>query len=347
MIIIQKVETYYEKIISLVVCVMTIVSSCTAYIYAVPIKPVQVTESNEYDIYLQYMSMSDDELKKSGRTEEEIELIRNFSYEDEIKKRAKLSDEVLETYGYSEEDIEALREVATCENITEESIRSISNATLKSYIRVVKYSTYIHPSNGLTRYALFAYKFKWYRVPLFGYIDGVAISFSSNQDETMIFKDIVKDGDIEVNDVNDYRLTANLTNLTTGEETELIYDWGLSEDSVETICAEFPVALINISGVITHMCWSGSGRFRVEYYNEDTQIYVDAVYGHAVLNLTTPDFSVGSDGIGVGISFGIGIDEQHRRGRFNKDFTIDKGRIYHEGKDGIFGYGDTSFKTYL
>lgn len=337
-----------KKTISVILSICIIICSCATISFATPnYNTEQSYETNEYDIYLQYMSMSDEELIEDGKTCEEIQLIRNFNYEDEIKKRASLSDEILETYGYTDNDIKELRQVASSDNISEAQIRSISDSTLKTYIRVVKYDTYNDVSNGLTRYVLMAYKFKWYRIPFFHYIDTVAIAFNTNDASNQFtFQNIVEGGSIKVNDITDYRLKANLTSLTTSETVEQICDWDYDVKNTNVISAKFSLTLFDINLSPTHMCWSGSGRFRLTYEKANPRLYVDAVYGHSTLSLD-PEFSVSLSGVSASIAFKGTVDEQHRTGWFNKDFTISKEYIYNDTYEGVFGYGDTSFKTYL
>lgn len=70
---------------------------------------IESTQISEYEVYMELLSKTDEELLKSGLTKEEIEEIRNFDLEKELKYRASLSDEDLKFLGYNDREIIELR----------------------------------------------------------------------------------------------------------------------------------------------------------------------------------------------------------------------------------------------
>lgn len=339
-----------KKLISILTCICVLVCSCSLIVKAKNnfISSVEVINSNEYDIFKEYSDMSDKELFKEGKTQDEIDYIRNFNFEDAIRHRANLPDETLKAYGYSDGDIAELREIASDKSISESAIRSISNITLKSYLRVVKYGTYNNGIDGEMRYVLMAYKFQWNRVPYIALTDCVAISYSLNTGEYPIYQPVYNGGDIIASDYSRYKLKLNMYDGETDTNYTLYEDWEplSNTDGVEnTVSVKFDVGSVDhmpdIEGNMREpiYCQSGSGWFRIAYFNETALPYFNAVYGHSIIDLT-PQISIS----GVDIVLSLSNDEQRRYGHLTSALTVDNAYSHSEG---FFGYGDDGYKTYL
>lgn len=81
------------------------------------LKPVDngkkiVTKINEYILFKECKSKSNNELLKSGLTESKINYIKNFDFAKAIRDRAKLSKKALKCYGYTDGEIKNLKEMA-------------------------------------------------------------------------------------------------------------------------------------------------------------------------------------------------------------------------------------------
>ncbi len=273
---------------------------------------------NEYDNYISLVSKSDSQLKASGMTNEDINYIRNFNYEEEIRNRAKLSDETLKTYGYTKSEIKKLRSVAEMDNISTVALMSISTSTLTSYIQISKKGT-LTEGGSTVRYVDLFYKFKWSRIPLFTLVDMVAIGFHSDTSTEYVYKQ-----------VSNYSFKAYLTTLLTGVETQQTINWNYKLDNnIPSVNAKFALGVKNSNNELTQFCYIGSGTFRITNRDTTARLYVDTAYGHATINLVpTYSISLTSKKVDIGIKFQFGMDEQHNRGYYYSNLTIDNSYIY-------------------
>lgn len=272
---------------------------------------------NEYDMYCELKEKSDEELSIEGYSNKEIKEIKNFDFEEAIKQRAKLPTETLLKYGYTQKEIEELKELEKLETIPTAVLKEISRDTLGSSIRVAKKGTILE--NGTkVNYVDLKYSFKWKRVPVIMFIDFVAIAFNSSNSNQFIYK-IVSDGT--------HKLTANLTELETGSKTSQIVSWKFDTNSQKAVSAKFAVGMKNSSGKVTHMCYSGSGTIRLTNTSSKSRLYIDACYGHTIINIA-PSFSVNLKGVSASISPKKGIDARHDTGYYYSDFTIDNSYVY-------------------
>lgn len=271
---------------------------------------------NEYDNYISLISKSDEQLKATGMADDDIKYIRDFNYEKEIKNRAKLTDEILKLYRYSDNEIKELREAAKLDKIPENIMKSISRSTLTSSIKISQKGIITEAGQNV-RYVDFEYKFSWSRIPMMLFNDTVAIAFHSDNSSEYIYKK-----------VNSYKFTANLTTLLSGkivtESVEWKYDGSKGGPNVS---AKFPVGMKGADGIVTHMCYNGSGKFRVTNRDTNCRLFVDAVYAHTVITIA-PSFSVSIKGPNIGINFKMGADEQHNTGWYYSNLTISKDYIY-------------------
>ncbi len=287
-------------------------------------------EINEWDTYNYIISKSDEELLKLGLDLDEIKEIRNFSFEDEIRRRADLTDEELYAYGYSDKKITNLRSIATKKHISEANLRDISENSLTTALRYIDNGLYIASPTVSLYYVDFQYEWEWENSTLMTFTDRIAISFNSL-------------GGSQYNHtfVGGYKLVYYLRDLSTYEETIATADWKTFESNVLSFYADFPVGVRDFTHDLKYFAYRGYGKFRLQNDSPQMRFYLMAAYGHSIIMLT-PDYSFGineDDGLPT-INFSWYLDEQHCGGIVEKDFTVIPGNIYFGylwGKNGTGG----------
>ena len=306
-----------KRIISMVLT-LTMLCLTTVPAFANESNFKNINVINEYDNYISLVSKSDSQLKASGMTNEDINYIRNFNYEEEVRNRAKLSDETLKTYGYTKNEIKELRSVAEMDNISTDALMSISTSTLTSYIQISKKGT-ITEGGSTVRYVDLFYKFKWSKIPLFTLVDMVAIGFHSDSSTEYVYKQ-----------VSNHTFKAYFKTLLTGAETQETINWNYKVDNkIPSVSAKFAIGVKNSNSELTKFCFYGSGTFRITNRDTTARLYVDAAYGHTTINIVpTYSISLTNKKVDIGIKFAVGMDSQHNRGYYYSNLTIDNSYIY-------------------
>lgn len=278
---------------------------------------IEYNEYNEYEIYKSIVSKTNSELLAEGYTEENIKNIRKFDYEKEVKKRANLPNDMLKKYGYTENEIKELKAIAKLDNIPEANLMSIARATLGSSIRVKNVGT-ITENNKKVRYVDLQYTFKWKKIPIFTSTDLIVIAFDSNNSSKYSYKK-----------VSGYNLKANMTDLSSGKViNKQTVNWIYDTSSNKAVSAKFPIAVTNLSGTVLQMCWDGIGVIRLTNPNTSSRLYIDACYGHTIINIV-PSFSINITGTAsFGVSLRKGMDARHDCGLYYSNFKIDDSYIY-------------------
>lgn len=64
---------------------------------------------NEYEMYKNDMAKTDEELKEMGMTDDEINELRHFDFNEVFRERSSFSDDILKNMGYTSKQIEVLR----------------------------------------------------------------------------------------------------------------------------------------------------------------------------------------------------------------------------------------------
>lgn len=105
---------------------------------------------NEYLHLKQLKDKNNNELKKLGYSDAEIDKIRNIDYAEELRKRSKLDKNILRNLGYTEDQINKLKNF----NGTEEEIISLAStltltATTNNFFIILQMTGHILESNGL------------------------------------------------------------------------------------------------------------------------------------------------------------------------------------------------------
>lgn len=96
---------------------------------------------NEYDIITDLQNASDDELIEDGYTKDEIEIIKDFSYEELLYERAQLSEEILREMKYTDEQIKLLRSYDGSNLEDNPQLAASISATCSGWISVDSAST--------------------------------------------------------------------------------------------------------------------------------------------------------------------------------------------------------------
>ena len=296
---------------------LTIITVLSMPAYAYSAGKEKIFSINEWDEYQRVVSMSDNELLEAGYTKEDITQIRNFNYEEEIKKRAALDDETLKAYRYTDHEIKELREAAEMEKIPESVMRSISSSTMTSELKYQGNGSYV--AGGSTMYYVdMKYSWSWSRIPYFTLMDMVAIAYNSSVSNQFIYTS-----------VSGYNLRCHFQPLSSMDSAiSQVKNWTYSTSKPNYISAKFAIGYYDDSGALTHFVYSGYGFFRLTNRSNNAQLYVDAAYGHATISIN-PSYSVSVSGASIGLSFSSGVDEQHCTGWFYEDFTITRNRIYY------------------
>lgn len=299
-----------------IICAASLIFSTLIFAGAAPSDnetntQTQETTINEYEYYQKIISMSDEELMKQGCSEQEIREIRNFSFEDEIRKRAALDDDTLHKYGYTDEEIDELRSFARKRSISNNDVARIAEATLTTSFKLMQQGTLTEGNENL-RYVDTIYTWQWNKIPFFTFNDMVVIFFKSDETEYIYHKCCSE----EVKYV--------MTNMINGEEITRSTSWTqVIENNGRAVNAEIKLAIRDPNNnALTYFSFSGMAQLRIKTRNFHNRLYVDAAYGHTQIQIT-PTFSLSlPGGLAGAIDFGVGMDKQHCCADFNSDFTL-------------------------
>lgn len=286
----------------------------------------ETSKISEWDIYHNLASKSDSELIEAGYTEETIEKIREFNFEDEIRNMANWETEVLISCGYTVEEIEELRAAAKLKKIPESTIKSISESTMTTKLEYI-YNGFETEAGSPMYYVDLKFSWSWSRIPLFRASDMIAVAYKSYTSTGFTFKNI-----------SGNKVHANFKPLSSLYTTRTqAVSWDYASNNGDTISASFGTGLVDGSGNLTHFVNSGYGIFRLANRSSKARLSLDASYGHATVSIN-PSFSVDTTGATPSIDFGWGMDEQHCKGIYYEDFTVSRSYVY-EGL--VYGKGNT------
>lgn len=329
-IILKLGENFMKKFTSILLTLITLISvlSFSSVSYAQNTDVLQsegittnsvngetITEYNEYEMYKKIASKTDAQLKAEGYSDENIEYIRDFDFEEEIRLRASLPYETLKTYGYTDSEIKELKEIKSTDTLAEIQKKSIARATLGSSIRIHKKGT-LTENGKKVNYVDLKYMFKWKRIPMFLLSDIVVIAFNSGNSSQYAYKK-----------VSSYCMKAPLTVLSNNKTSNQNISWKIDTKSGKAVSAKFAIGLKNMDGTMYSMCWGGTGYLRLTNPKK-ARLYIDACYGHTTINIV-PSFSVSTSGTAsIGISLRKGMDARHDTGYYYDNFKIDNSYVY-------------------
>ena len=273
--------------------------------------------TNEWDEYKKLVAKTNKELAECGYSEKQIAEIRNFDYSDEVRKRAKMDNNTLRRYGYTELEIIKLRDVAKMDIIPESTLKAISNSTMTTKLKYRSSGSKLEGTPRKPMYFVnFRFSWKWNRIPFFTLLDLVAVCYSSKTSDDYSYR--IQSG-------NNVKYTLqSLQNSNSNYPVTV--SWNYSTTKANSISARVGLCLKDGNGNLTHFAYSGYGDFQLINRSNKARLHIDATYGHSTINIT-PDYSITTTGIGLGIKFKAGMDEQHCLGTFYEDFTINRADI--------------------
>lgn len=259
---------------------------------------------SEEEMIAQLQSMSDEELKEQGYSDDAINEIREFDYFEALSERAALDDETLLLYGYTEDEIEDLRAYVQSGGRLRKTISS-NTLTLS-----LNFSSVASGKQGKGTVI-----WNWKRVALIKYLDCVAVAWKTTNGATLNYAPSSSN-----------RMVTTWTKINinaSGDNTILLYDdWKVNSN--ESIYVRVGIGsddYFAYKGVGTFVLKSTSGTFK--------EFYIDVGYGHYYL-LATPTISVNILSGGISISFKgtQTIDTRHLK------------RVYDAGFNQVLNYDD-------
>jgi len=258
---------------------------------------IQTYVINEEDMIEQLKSMTDEELKSYGYTDDEISDLRNFDYFEALTERAALDDETLILYGYSEDEIDELRAYVDSNGRLRKTISS-NTLTLS-----LSFSNITEGKQGVG-----TVKWNWKRVTLIKWTDCIAVAWKTTNGATINYAPS-----------SSYRMTTTMTKISNVEGNNTIYfnnDWKVNSN--ESI-------YVNVGlGSNDYFAFSGIGKFMIKSTSGTfKEFYIDVGYGHYYLYVT-PSISINILSGSISISFKgkCQIDERHIKRVYNSKFAI-------------------------
>ncbi|MCM1363624.1 MAG: hypothetical protein NC122_08670 [Faecalibacterium sp.] len=230
-----------KKFISIVLAIFVLLSAATVNVAAIDKENEKTTVISEWDEYQKIVSMTDQELKDVGYSEQQIDQIRNFDYEKEIKARAKLDDETLKAYGYTKTEIDELRKVAKMNDIPIDIMKTISNSTLTTKLNYISNGS--RTEAGKTMYYVnMKFSWKWNKIPYFKGTDMIVVAFSSSTANAFTYYIS------SANKVTIYQESL----LTNDAPIKKTIAWTQSTSQPNSINAKIDTAKVDANSNITH-----------------------------------------------------------------------------------------------
>lgn len=291
----------YKKMISLFMSLILAFSiTIISHAEDSQVSDAPVTEVVEEEVIItELKSFTDNELLEQGFSNEEIVQIRNFNYEEELKKRAALDHETLLLYGYTNDEIVLLRNYAS----GKASRGTISANTMTTSLSVVDKSI-----GTSKRTAKFKFTWSWKRLPLLKIMDSVAVAWTSLEGNSFAFLN---------NDNNSVTLMFKKINSEAyGPDVHTEKQKWTANDyrSIET---SFGVSTGD------YFVMDGVGFFEIESTSATGRLYIEAGYAHRIVGFTAPNLSIGTGGaFGFSLNFGITSDSQIRKQLYADNLTL-------------------------
>lgn len=326
-----KGDVNMKKFLSFILTICIVLSASSISFYAINENNCfteQTIEFNEWDEYQKISSMSCQQLIELGYTKSEVSEIKNFDYENEIRRRAALDDNTLRLYKYTPSEIKELRAAAAMEKIPASIMKSISTATMTTRLKYISDGS--RQESGKTMYYVnLRFFWQWNKMPFFRLFDMIAIAFNSTTANKFTYC-------AQSNQIIRIRYSAVSANATDYKKT---LTWDQDASKIYCISKKFSLENKDLNNLPSHFAYYGYGNFQLTNRSKNARLYVDAAYGHTTVNIT-PSFSLSFSGspISGGIDFCAGMDEQHCTGQFYENFTIAKSYIYHGT---VYGKNDT------
>lgn len=254
---------------------------------------------SEEEMIAGLQSMSDEELKEQGYTDDAINEIREFDYFQALSERAALDDETLLLYGYTEEEIEDLRAYVE------------SGGRLRKTIdpNTLTLTLTFSPLMVAGKQGTGTLKWEWQRVTLIKYVDCIAVAWKTTSGSTLYYSP---------SSSNRMAVTYTRISGTVGAYTKTEYfDWKVTD--YQSLSVNVPLGASS-----NYFAYSGVGQFTMKTDSGTfSNFYIDAAYGHYYLSIT-PSISIDAFTGKVSISF-LGnstVDDKHLRRVYNSTFKV-------------------------
>lgn len=242
--------------------------------------------ANEYDMLMQLQNTPDDELLNSGWTEEDIESLKNFNYEEEYKKRLNSPQEEYQISRYNTNSISS-NTIDTSKKMTPAQLRS-SAATIYMQVGINEIT------NNYKDWRIY-YQWSWSKEPFWGFNDIVGIKGLGSVKGTTASPVIMGDSFGMV----DYTDDAHKY-LATGR-----YDF--SRVDIGTARSVFPRYRMFSHSEYSGMATSGYGYVHFNNSTSMERLSIAIQYGHSKVS-ATPSISIGYPASGgVGFTFTNGV----------------------------------------
>lgn len=230
---------------------------------------------NEYDYWKQLNSMSIQELSRLNISKEDIKYIKEFSFAEKIKERAKLDDKTLKNMHYTDEQIEMLRNFSGTE--AEMSVLSAS-VSMNHFVHYYYYDSSVNET-----YAKIGFSWNWSSQPLTsGMTDALAGTWQN----------------LYLDDNYGYDTYSTVRYQLNSGSDLTYYDAPIDGDPLN-FTSEFPFALDDYTYAWSY---SGYGSVKLVGSGQVAMLPIRIAYAHTFLTLSP---SVSFDGMG-GIGFGWG-----------------------------------------
>lgn len=255
---------------------------------------------SEEEMIAGLQSMSDEELKEQGYTDDAINEIREFDYFQALSERAALDDETLLLYGYTEEEIEDLRAYVESGGRLR---KTIDPNTLTLTLTFSPLMVAGKQGTGIL-------KWEWQRVTLIQYQDCIAVAWKTTNGSTLCYSPS-----------NSNRMAVTYTKIDpsamgAGTKTEYI-DWKVND--YQSLYVK-----VALGASTNYFAYSGEGRFTMKTDSGTfSNFYIDAAYGH-YYHLATPSISINvlTGSISVSFKNDTRIDDKHLKRVYNSKFKV-------------------------
>ena len=241
----------------------------------------------EYETILQLKSMTDAELKAAGYTQKNIDVLKEFNFEEALLERAALSKEQLTAMGYSDKEIALLKQYDGSP-LTASSPVLAATAKCTGSIRFISYS-----ETGGTGYLKFRYTFQWNVAPLCLLSDQIALSWRGINPAGSKLECSVSYSQVFI---QYYRLLA-------GDYVDFYLSSGSPMVGFDGYCKGFPMTKDvtpenEYDSDLT--AWAKNGMITVELYSDGTdpinKVKVYGAVGHRSASVENLTYSAGADG---------------------------------------------------
>lgn len=238
-----------------------------------------VTTYNEYEAYTYYLSLSDSELLNIGFSQDDIDYLRNFDFEEAVRERASLSNDKLNALGYSSDQISALKSTRDSGIIDS---RAFATATIYSSL-----------SSASTSRFKVNFSWSWSSCPVFIREDIIACVWNGTNSSGQPLNVAV--------DKSSLSHTVKYYDTYSGKTTSESKSYSIKNE-YSGVSSKFRMGYNYGDG---YMRWakSGSGSVTVKGTGGSIkEVLMKFEYGHTYIT-GSPSFSIAGSGSSIGISF--------------------------------------------